>query len=108
MTSLSEIEEQARLLIENGIERVVISLGKSGLLYVDEMTSFHYNPTKIEVVNTLECGDTEVAAYCIAEMKKLSVYDATKQAVALSAANATTYESGNIPIDTYEKLLLSN
>ena len=72
------------------------------------MSSIHYKPPKIEVVSTVGCGDTVVAAYCIADMKKLSVYDATKQAVALSAANATTYESGNIPIDTYEKLLLSN
>ena len=72
------------------------------------MASIHYKTPKVTVVNTVGCGDTVVAAYSIAEVKKLSVYDATKQAIALSAANATTEESGSIPMETYEKILLSN
>lgn len=100
-----ELVDEARKLIATGIQKVVISLGVEGLLYVDETQVLREQAKTVEAVNTVACGDTVVASLCMSEIQGDEVEIALKKAVALSAANATTMESANIPMDTYLKLL---
>ncbi len=100
-----ELIDEAHKLIATGIQKVVISLGAEGLLYVDETQVLKEHAKPIEVVNTVACGDTVVASLCMSEVQGDEVEIALKKAVALSAANATTMESASIPMDTYLELL---
>lgn len=101
----AELVAEAQKLIAQGIQKVVISLGKDGLLYVDGEQVLRAEAKKVEAVNTVACGDTVVASWCMSELQGDEPEIALQKAVALSAANATTMESASIPMDTYLALL---
>lgn len=107
LSSQEELTEEAKQLIGKGIQKVIISLGAKGLLYVDAQEVIFQPAYKIKAVNTVACGDTVVASYCMSELDGKAKEDAVKCAAALSAANATTAESAQIPVETYIKFLES-
>ena len=101
----ASIADEAKKLIEGGIEKVVVSLGSQGLLYVD-CNHVIFEPAKeVEVFNTVGCGDSVVASLAMSEIAGENADIALKKAAALSAANAATLESGCIPMNIYLDLL---
>lgn len=105
LQSREEIIDAARELLPLGVGRVVVSLGGEGLLWV-EAESVHFQAAKqVRTVNTVGCGDTVVASLCMSELADDDVGTALAKAAALAAANATTRENGNIPMETYLDLL---
>lgn len=105
LSSEEEIIEEAKKLVEGGIKKVVVSLGAKGLIYVDEEQVLIEEAKKVKVKNTVGCGDSVVAAYVMSEEAGDDAKMAMQKALAISAANATTEESANIPIHTYLDLL---
>lgn len=105
LSSEEEIIEEAKKLVEGGIKKVVVSLGAKGLIYVDEEQVLIEEAKKVKVKNTVGCGDSVVAAYVMSEEAGDDARMAMQKALAISAANATTEESANIPIHTYLDLL---
>lgn len=99
------IVKEAKGLVAEGIEKVVISLGEEGLLYVDADEVIFKPAKKVKVVNTVGCGDSVVASFCMSEVALEDAELAMQKAVALSAANATTKGSAEIPLNTYLELL---
>lgn len=100
-----EIIESAQFLRSMGIDRVIVSMGRKGLLSVTELGVLHAKPPKIDAVNTVGCGDSVVASYAMSYMKGETEEQAIVRACAVSAANATTAESANIPLETAEDLM---
>lgn len=100
-----EIVEAARLLCEGGISRVVVSMGNKGLLSVTDRGVLFAGAAKIEPINTVGCGDSVVASYAMSYAAGESEEEAIVRACAISAANATTVESANIPLETAEALM---
>lgn len=100
-----EIAGEAKRLVDSGIGKVVVSMGKSGLLYVDKQQVLFEQAKKIRAVNTVGCGDSVVASLCMSELSGDSPETALKKAAALSAANALTRENGVIPMEQYLDLL---
>lgn len=100
-----EIVESAKLLHEGGISRVVVSMGSKGLLSVTDEGVLYTGAAKIEPINTVGCGDSVVAAYAMSYVAGESEEEAIVRAGAISAANATTVESANIPLETAEALM---
>lgn len=100
-----ELIEEAEKLLTRGIQKVLISLGSKGLLYVDKQGVILQPAYKIKAVNTVACGDTVVASYCMSELDNKEREEAVKCATALSAANATTAVSAEIPMETYEEFI---
>ena len=99
-----EITEEAKQLVKSGIEKVVVSLGSQGLLYVDSKQVLFKEAYKVKAVNTVSCGDSVVASLCMSELAGDSPKEALRKAAALAAANACTRESGEIPMEIYTGL----
>ena len=96
-------EEVNRLCEQVG--KLVISLGSEGLFYVDEDRDIYQAAKEVNVVNTVGCGDTVVASLCMSEVAGDDADTALQKAAALAAANASTRENGQIPMETYLELL---
>lgn len=90
-----EVIKNAIKLHESGIELVVVSLGSDGALLVCKEGVYHGKPPKIEVVNTVGCGDSMVAAFAVAMERGYSNIDSLKYAISISAANAMTFSTGS-------------
>ena len=90
-----DLVEGAKKLHEMGIPVVVVSLGGDGALVVSDEGVFRGQPPKIEVVNTVGCGDSMTAAFAVAFARGLSVQEALRYAIAVSAANAMIMETGS-------------
>ena len=90
-----DLVEGAKKLHEMGIPVVVVSLGGDGALVVSDEGVFRGQPPTIEVVNTVGCGDSMTAAFAVAFARGLSVQEALRYAIAVSAANAMTMETGS-------------
>ena len=96
----AEIVESAELFRREGIPRVIVSMGSKGLLSVTDKGVLYAGAPKIVPVNTVGCGDSVVASYAMSYMMGESEEEAIVRACAVSAANATTLESADIPMET--------
>ncbi|WP_419725638.1 1-phosphofructokinase [Terrisporobacter petrolearius] len=90
-----EVIKNAIKLHESGIELVVVSLGSDGALLVCKDGVYYGKPPKVEVVNTVGCGDSMVAAFAVAMERGYSNIDSLKYAISISAANAMTFSTGS-------------
>lgn len=106
-----EIKDRADLirmaedLQRQGIEIVVVSLGKEGSIIVSDQGIFQAIVPKIEAVNTVGCGDSMIAGFAIGLRKNLDIIDMIKLASAISAANALREETGFYIKEDMEALL---
>lgn len=85
----------AKKIYDMGIENVVISLGGEGALLVCEDGIFLGKPPKVDVVNTVGCGDSMVAAFAVGMARKQQKEECLKYAVAVATANALSDSTGN-------------
>lgn len=105
LPSKESIVSEAEKLVKGGIEKVVVSLGAEGLLYVDGEKTLFEPARKVETVNTVGCGDSVVASFAMSIIAGETPDIAMRKAAALAAANASTRESGCISMHTYLELL---
>lgn len=105
LKGLEDVISAAISYQKQGIEHVLVSMGSSGMLYVGGQKVFYARAPHIKTVNTVGCGDSAVAAFVMADIRKLSVEEMLKLCVAVSAANATTIESAVIPMERAEEML---
>lgn len=105
LTSREEVAEAALFLRNQGIGRVIVSMGSKGLLSVTEDGVLHARTERIQAVNTVACGDSVVAAYAMAYRNGETEEEAIRRACAISAANALTMESAEIPMREAETLM---
>lgn len=104
LESLEEIEKAAEQIREQGVSAVLVSLGADGILYVGEEGHYALKPPKIEVKNTVGCGDSLVAAMAMGMEKNEDIEKMLRYAVAVSTANALTTESGSVEIDIVQSI----
>ncbi len=94
ITSFDEVKKYAQAIHQEGIEYVVISLGGDGALLVCSEGMYQGKPPKVDVINTVGCGDSMVGAFAVALEKKMTPDQALKYAVAVASANACTPDTG--------------
>lgn len=100
-----DIIEAAIAIHQSGIAHVIVSMGKNGLLSVSSGGYVYFaKPGKVQVLNTVGCGDSVVASFAMSVLQRHSKEEALKRAAAISAANATTMKNAEIPLDTVEEL----
>lgn len=99
--------DAARELTAKGITHVMISLGKKGLIYAssDFDKVLHAKPPDVRMKNTIGCGDSVTASFCMSCLKQDDAELTIRKAAAISAASAATFEIGFIPTDLAEELL---
>lgn len=100
-----EIIESAVKLHKGGIELVVVSLGGEGALLVCKDGVFQGKPPKIEVLNTVGCGDSMVASFAVAFERGYTPIESLRYAVSVSAANALTFSTGSFLKEDADKIL---
>lgn len=105
LDSKEAIIQEAKGLAAQGINKVVVSMGEQGLLYVDRERVIFEEAKRVKAVNTVGCGDTVVAALCMSELNGEPADVTMKKASALAAANAATAGSAEIVMSTYLDLL---
>lgn len=101
------IAECARALIGRGISKVVITLGKDGLIAVEKDRFLCKDAYDVAVKNTVGCGDTVVASYVISELENEDFVEAVERAGMMAAAAAADETNGQVCMSTFEKLLKS-
>lgn len=79
-----------------GIACVVVSLGAEGALVGYAGCLYRIKAPLVSAVNTVGCGDAFMAGMAFAYSKGDQMEDCLKYATAVGAANALTYEAGNI------------
>ena len=77
----------AREMIAGGVERVVVSMGGDGALFVGKDSAYRAEGLKVPVGSTVGAGDSMVAALAYAAEQGMSGEDTVRLAVATSAAN---------------------
>lgn len=99
-----EVIANAKKLQSMGIEVVVVSLGGDGALVVTKDEVLHGQPPKIDVVNTVGCGDSMVAAFAVGFQRGYTLEETLKYAIAISAANAMTMVTGHFEPEVMEEI----
>lgn len=105
LSTREDLIEESKKLLKKGIQKVVVSLGSEGMLYVDGEGALFAPAKEVQVVSTVGCGDTAVASLCMSELAGDDRETMLHKAVALSAANAATEGCGQIPMELYLELL---
>lgn len=103
--TLEEIRDTACSLVEGGIKKVAVSLGKHGMYYAGETGTLYLPAPDVLAVNTVACGDCAVASFLMSESEGVDEQEAVHRAVCLSAANAVTLENADIPVEKYHEFL---
>ncbi len=99
-----EVIDYAKKIYQKGIPYVVISLGGDGALLVCEKGIYQGKPPKMEVVNTVGCGDSMVGAFAAAFERKMEPEEALEYAVAVASANALSPYTGNFEAEKIEEI----
>ncbi|MEK3888383.1 ribokinase [Bacillus sp. FSL K6-3431] len=81
--------EAAKILNNRGIESVVITLGASGALLSTSSTAQHFQPPRVDVVDSTAAGDCFVAAVSAFWVRNGNLYDAVEHAVKIAALSVT-------------------
>lgn len=88
-----------------GIPHVMVSMGEKGMLYVTENNAYFAKAPRVKAVNTVGCGDSAVAAFAMGILSKEAPAEILRWCTAISAANATTFESAVIPKENAKELV---
>ncbi|SES05425.1 1-phosphofructokinase family hexose kinase [Salisediminibacterium halotolerans] len=86
--------ETARLLLDKGAKNIIVSLGKQGMLAVNQTEAFQVIPPHVETASSVGAGDATVAGILTAAEKGLDLEGAVKRAAAFGAAAVTEYRAG--------------
>jgi len=105
INTIEDVIVAAKELKEKGIEIVAISLGKEGVIVVCDEGVYQGIPPQIEAVNTVGCGDSMIAGFATGLSRGINMVDTIKMAVAVSAANALTNDTGYFKEADYNELL---
>lgn len=75
------------LMKEYDIEKIVVSMGSAGALYVTKEQTIYAEGLKVHVGSTVGAGDSVVAALAVAEESGMSLEDTVRLSTATGAAN---------------------
>ncbi|WBW99211.1 ribokinase [Oceanirhabdus sp. W0125-5] len=87
LTGEKNIIEGVKKLLESGVEKVIVTLGSKGCIYMDKTISKKYNPWKVNAIDPTAAGDTFNAAMAVSINKSM---DEAVEFASKCAALATT------------------
>lgn len=101
-----ELAEAARKLMEEfGLQKVVVSLGGDGALYVNRDQVMYAEGLKVPVGSTVGAGDSVVAALAVAEERGMSLEDTVRLSTATGAANVMCSGTQAAEYETIKELM---
>ena len=96
---------EAKKLNFSGVNIVAVTLGAKGSLIATENKVFIAKIPKVEILNTVGCGDSFVAGFITGISKNMPLTEAFKLAIGCSISNALLPGTGSIDIDTVNELM---
>ncbi|MCI6719348.1 MAG: 1-phosphofructokinase [Clostridiales bacterium] len=87
LETVETLADAAGALLADGVQKVVVSMGGKGALYVTRDTVLYAEGLKVPVGSTVGAGDSVVAALAVAETQGLSLEDTVRLSTATGAAN---------------------
>jgi tagatose 6-phosphate kinase len=94
LNTKDDVIDAAKMLHDEGIPYVVVSMGKHGAIVVCDEGIYEGNPPDVKVVNTVGCGDSMVAAFAVSLSRKYTMEKSLQFALAVSSANAMCKQTG--------------
>ncbi len=99
-----ELIEICRKMCEDGVETVVLSMGKDGAIFVTKDECYHAEGLKIKASSTVGAGDSMVGAFSFGTANKMSLRDTAILAIACSAGACTTKGTNPPSLELVEEL----
>ena len=90
---------------EQGVELVVLSLGKDGALASRGGERLHAAPPAIEEVNPVGSGDALVAGFAIGLLEDMPLRETAALACAAGTANAMSWDIGHFTKEQVEDVM---
>lgn len=87
ITDIRGIMKTVKPLLQSGIEKIVVSMGAQGAVFVQKGRIFIASSVNVPVLSTVGAGDSMVAALAYGEEKGLEVTKTYKLAMAMGAAS---------------------
>lgn len=103
LTCLEEIVEEARGLVGRGINMVIVSLGKDGMMLANENDIWKAVPPEIPVVNSVGSGDALLAGFLFPYLNGRNMEQAIRQGMACGVANCVKPVAGAFGIEEVER-----
>lgn len=104
LTGLDSIIECGKKLQTLGAKNIMITLGGDGAILITESKVYQGIIPKIEVMNTVGSGDSSIGGFAFGLQQGLELQDAFKLALACGSSNAMLPTTGDIQLETVEKL----
>ncbi len=102
--SKGEILDAAKLLIEKGVENVLVSLGADGAIITNGKTAYYCKSVNVAVNSTVGAGDSMVASASVQIEKGAPLDEILRSAVAAGTASITTPGTNLFYKDKYEEV----
>ena len=93
--TLAEAEEIAKILNGEGIENVMISMGKLGIAYAGNSENFSIKSPAINALSTVGAGDSAISGFIYAYSNNLEALSCVQYACAFGSASCLT--EGSLP-----------
>jgi 1-phosphofructokinase len=99
------VRDAARSLLERGVERVVVSMGATGAVFVDAEQALLAKPPRVTVASTVGAGDALVAGIVHGLLHDLPIEDLARRATACGTYAVTRIGAGLDDRAALEKLI---
>lgn len=101
--SKEEIISAAKELLNMGAQNVCISLGKDGMVFLNNEEVFEVTIPKVNAVNTVGSGDSTIAGFSVGISRGYDIVDTLKLANACGISNALNVKTGFVILEEVEK-----
>lgn len=101
--SKEEIILAARELLNMGAQNVCISLGKDGMVFLNNECTFEVTIPVVDAINTVGSGDSTIAGFSVGILREYNIVDTLKLANACGISNALNVETGFVKLDEIDK-----
>lgn len=105
ITSEEDIKRSVKYIMENGVEIVVVSLGKSGSMVFYDGYYYKVKVPSVEAVNPVGSGDSMIAGFAVSTLRDYDFEYQLKIAAACGTANAMEAETGKVDMANMKKIM---
>lgn len=98
-----DLVKAMRSLLEEGVENILVTLGKDGGYFLNQEKLYKLTIPKIKVKNTVGSGDSTIAGYLYGISKNYILEDTLKTALACGMSNASLSNTGDVKLDDINK-----
>jgi ribokinase len=91
VNNLESAEKAAKLLLDRGVQNVIVTLGANGALIVNKEITKHIPSFKVDVVDTTAAGDAFIGGFASAILQNKSLEEAVRYGCACGALATTKF-----------------